>query len=94
MENLLNKVHKFEKINLKNDGILGFPANLEKQVFVPNSKFEETRRSLRPVESRPGMMYGLCRVQKVHKVIISTYFCLQLIKTPIYKLAEFLVLTL
>ena len=32
MENLLHDVHKFEKINLKNDGILRFAVNKEKWV--------------------------------------------------------------
>ena len=32
MENLLNDKQKFEKINLKNDGILSFAVNQEKRV--------------------------------------------------------------
>ena len=31
MENLLNAIRKFEKINLKNDGILNFAINQEKR---------------------------------------------------------------
>ena len=33
MENLLNDTQKFEKNNLKNDGILNFAINQEKQHF-------------------------------------------------------------
>ena len=49
-------------------------------------------RSLKPVGTRPGIMYGLC---KVHKDIIDN--CppfrpiLSAINTPTYKLAKFLV---
>ena len=32
MENFLNDVHRFENINLKNDGNLSFPFNQEKRV--------------------------------------------------------------
>ena len=32
MDNLLNDRQKFEKINLKNDGILNFAINQEKRV--------------------------------------------------------------
>ena len=55
MENLVNDTQKFEKINLKNDGILNFAVNQEKRVenilknlFASNSTSDETRRSLKP----------------------------------------------
>ena len=55
MENLVNGTQKFEKINLKNDGILNFAVNQEKRVenilknlFASNSISDETRRSLKP----------------------------------------------
>ena len=99
MENLLNDTEKFEKINLKNDGILNFAINQEKRVdnilkklVASNSISEETRRSLKPVGTRPGIMYGLC---KVHKDIIDN--CppfrpiFSAINTTTYKLAKFLV---
>ena len=99
MDNLLNDTRKFEKINLKNDGILNFAINQEKRVenilkklVASNSISEETRRSLKPVGTRPGIMYGLC---KVHKDIIDN--CppfrpiFSAINTTTYKLAKFLV---
>ena len=68
MDNLLNDTRKFEKINLKNDGILNFAINQEKRIdnilkklVASNSISEETRRSLKPVGTRPGIMYGLCK---------------------------------
>ena len=99
MDNLLNDTRKFEKIDLKNDGIFNFAINQEKRVdnilkklVASKSIYEETRRSLKPVGTRPGIMYGLC---KVHKDIIDN--CppfrpvLSAINTPTYKLAKFLV---
>ena len=59
---------------------------------MSNSISEETRRSLKPVGTRPGIMYGL---YKVHKDIIDNCLpfrpILSAINTPIYKLAKFLV---
>ena len=99
MDNLLNDTRKFEKINLKNDGILNFAINQEKRVdnilkkhVAPKSISEETRRSLKPVGTRPCIMYGLCKVRKdivdncpPFRPILSA------INTPTYKLAKFLV---
>ena len=73
MENLLNDTRIFEKNDLKNDGILKFAVNQEKPVgnilkkFVAsNSISEKRRRFLKPVGTRPVIMYGL---SKVHKYI-------------------------
>ena len=75
MEKLLNDTWKFEKRNLKNDGILDFVVNQEKHVdkilknlVASNSISEEKRRSLKSVGTRPSIMYRLC---KVHKHIIN-----------------------
>ena len=100
MENLLlNETRKFEKFNLKNDGVLNFPVNQEKLVdnilknlFASNSISEETRTSLKAVRTKPGIMYGIC---KVRKDIIDNYphfrSILSAINTPTYKLPKFLV---
>ena len=71
MENLLNDKQKFEKINLKNDGILSFAVNQEKRVenvkkklVASNSISQETRRFIKPTESSPCVMHGLCKTQK------------------------------
>ena len=64
MENILNETQKFEKINLKNDGIWNFVNqekrvdNIFKNLAASNSISEETRRSLKPVT------YGLCKILK------------------------------
>ena len=99
MVNRLNDRGKFEKTNLKSDGILNFTINQEKSVgnilkklVTSSSISEETRRSLKPVGTRPGIMYGLC---KVHGDIIDN--CpsfrpfLSAIYTPTSKLAKFFV---
>ena len=99
MENLLNDTRKFEKFNLKNDGILNFAVNQEKRVdnilkklVASNSISEEKSRYLKPVGTRPCVMYGLC---KVHRDIIDN--CppfrptLSAINTPTYRSAKFLV---
>ena len=60
MENLLNDTRKLENINLKDYGILNFSFNQEKYVdnilkelVASNSISEETRRSLKPVTTKP-----------------------------------------
>ena len=57
-----------------------------------NSTSEETRKYLKPVGTRPDIIYGLCRG---HKEIIDNYLpfrsILSAINTPTFKLAKFLV---
>ena len=63
-----------------------------KKLVASVNIFEETWRSFKPVGTRPGIMFGLC---KVHKDIIDN--CppfrpiLSAINTPTYKSAKFLV---
>ena len=89
---------KLKKINLKKWNFV-FAVNQQKHVdnifkkiFVSNSISEETRRSLKPIWTRPGIMCGLC---KVHKDIFNNCLLfrpvLSAINTPSYKLAKFLV---
>ena len=56
--------------------------NTFKTLVATNSISEETRKSLKPVRTRPGIMYGLC---KVHKDIIDNCLPFQpiLILVPI-----------
>ena len=75
--NLLNDTRKFNKFSIKSDWILDFVANQEKYVdnilkklVVSNSIYEKTRKSLKPVGTRPARTYGLC---KVHKDIIHNF---------------------
>ena len=97
MENLLNDTWKFEKINLKNDGISNFAVNQEKRVdnILKNllclmAYLKEQGDLLHQLG--PGIMQRLCKVQKdiidncpPFRPILSA------INTPTYKLAKFLV---
>ena len=99
IENHLNETIKFEKVNLKNNGILGFAFNQEKRIddifkklVASSSTSEETRRSLKLIGTKPGIMYRLC---KIHNNVVVNCPPFQLISsainTPTYKLAKFLV---
>ena len=71
MENLLSDQRTFERVNLKNDAFLNFVVNQEKRIDTifknlvdNNSMSKEMRKSVKPVGTRPGTMYGLCKVHK------------------------------
>ena len=71
MENFLSDQSKFYKIALKDDNFLNFITSQEKctdkiyKKFVDsNSISEETRRHLKPVRTRPEIMYGYCKKNK------------------------------
>ena len=99
MENLLSDERKFERVTLKNDTFLNFVVNQEKRIDTifknlvdSNSMSKEMCKSINPVGTRPGTMYGLCKVQKQEvdgcppfKPILSA------LQTPTYNLAKFLV---
>ena len=98
MENLLNDTREFEKINVKNNGILNFAVKQEKRVgnvlkklVAANSISEETWKSFKPVGTRPGIMYGLCKVHKDIDNWPSFLSILSAISTPTYNLAKSLV---
>ena len=84
---------------MKDDTLLNVAIDHEKHVDKVLKKFvesksmtEKTRKSLKPVGTRPGIMYGSC---KVHKASVGN--CppfrpiLTALNTPTYKLAKFLV---
>ena len=67
MENLLSN----ERVTLKNDAFLNFVVNQGKHIDTifknlvdSNSMSKEMRKSIKPVGTRPGTMYGLCKVHK------------------------------
>ena len=95
----LSDQKKFSKVSLKDDTLLNFAINQEKRVDKVLKKFvesksmtEKARKSLKPVGTRPGIMYGSC---KVHKASVGNYPpfrpILSALNTPTYKLAKFLV---
>ena len=99
MENLLSDHRKFEKVTLKNDAFLNFVVNQEKHIdtiFINlvdcNSMSKEMRKFVKPVGTRPGIMYGNCKVHKQQVDGCPPFQPILLtLQTPTYNLAKFLV---
>ena len=98
MENFLSDQRKFLKTAVKDDNFLNFITSQEKgigkiykKLVDSNSIFEETRRHLKPVGTRPGIMYGSCKVHKKCVDFCPPFSLLSALKTPTYKLAKDLV---
>ena len=98
MESLLSNKTKFEKVDTKK-GLLNFTVNHEKRIieYLKSLKSSgalsvEQHKKIEAVGSRPGVLYGFC---KVHKNIVDR--CppfrpiLSAIGTPSYKVPKFLV---
>ena len=71
MENILSDQKKFEKVTLKNDVFLNFVVNQEKRIDIifknlvdSNSMSKKMRKFVKPVGTRPGIMYGNCKEHK------------------------------
>ena len=99
MENLLSDQRKFERVTLKNDAFLNFVVNQEKRkdtifknLVNSNSMSKEMRKSVKPVGTRPGTMYGLCKVHKQEVDGCPPFRpLLSALQTPKYNLAKLLV---
>ena len=98
IEKILDDATKFEKVKVKK-GILNFSINHEKRINgylksleKSGSLITDQYKKIKAIESKPGILYGLC---KVHKAIIDVCppfrAILSAIGTPSYKLAKFLV---
>ena len=61
-----------------------------KKLVTSNSISEETRRSLKPVGSWSGIMYGLCKIHKDIDNCPPFVSILSAINNPTYKLAKFI----
>ena len=98
MENILKDNTKFEKVDIKTR-TLNFQVNHEKHINEilkglksSGSLSDKQYKKIKAVGSRPGVLYGLC---KVHNGIVDA--CppfrpiLPAIVTPTYKIAKFLV---
>ena len=98
IEKILDDARKFEKVKIKK-GILNFSINHERRINDYLKSLEKSGslttdqyKKIIEIGSRPGILYGLC---KVHKSIIDV--CppfrpiLLATGTPSYKLAKFLV---
>ena len=64
MDTILSNQNRFTIVNLKDDTLLNFDVNQEKQVETrlveSNSITEKNKKSLKPVGSRPGVMCSSC----------------------------------
>ena len=82
MNNIFSYQKKFIMINMNDDTLLNFAINQEKHVdkvlekrVELSSMTEKKKKSLKPVCSRPGVMYGSC---KAHRTSVEN--CLSLPK--------------
>ena len=81
METILSDLNKFEKVSIKK-GILNFSINHEKNMNNYLKRLEksgslstEQYKKIKAVGSRPGILYGLC---KVHKPLLRSVHHLDL----------------
>ena len=101
MENILKDQNKFEKVKIKTR-ILNFQVNHEKRIneYLKSLKNSgslsvEQYKKKKAIGSRPGFLYGLCKVRKAIVDICPPFRpILSAIGTPTYKIAKFLVLLL
>ena len=99
VNDILSDQNKFTKVNMKDDTLLNFAINQGKHVdkvlkkFVESKRMtEKTRKFLKPVGTRPYMMYGSCKVYKVSVGNCPPFRpLLSALNTPTYKLSKFLV---
>ena len=99
MENFLSDQSKFQKTAVKDDNFLNFTTSQEKRIgkickklVDPNSMPEETQTDLKPVGTRPGIMYGSCKAHKKCAHGCPPFrLILCALQTPTYKLAKYLV---
>ena len=98
LENILKEQSKFEKVKIKTR-ILNFQVNHEKRIneYLKSLKNSGSLsmgqyKKIKAVGSRPGLLYGLC---KVHEAIVDTCSpfrpILSAIGAPTYKITKFLV---
>ena len=92
-------MNKFERATLKNDAFLNFVVNQEKCIDTifknlvdSNGMSKELGKFIKPVGTRPGTMYGLCKVHKQEVDGCPPFRpILSALQTPRYNIAKFLV---
>ena len=94
VNDILSDQNKFNKVSLKDGTCYQSRKTVDKvlkKLVESKSMIEKTKKCLKPVGTRPGVMYGSC---KVHKASVGN--CppfrpiLSALNTPIYKSAKFL----
>ena len=99
IKSLLSDNTKFIPLNIDQSKWLNYIVNLEKKLKEHfktlengNKISEDEFKSICPIGTRPGILYGQ---PKVHKTVINNIPqfrpLLLAIKTPVYKLAKYLV---
>ena len=72
MNDILSDQKKFSKVSLKDDTLLNITINKEKldkilkKLVESKGITEKTRQFLKPVYTRPGVMYSSCKVHKAN----------------------------
>ena len=98
IEEILNDNSKFSKLDIPAGKEINHIVNLEKR-FTSELKLlkgkeiigKSTYKSIKPVGSRPGILYGSCKINKETSNEVPPFHpILSAIKTPTYKLAKFL----
>ena len=99
MESFLSDQSKFQKTAVKDNNFLNFITSQEKRINKickkladSNSMSEETPRHLKPVGTRPGIMYGSWKMhKKCADVCPPLRPILSALQTPTYKFVNYLV---
>ena len=97
MERILSDFNKFEKVSIKKS-ILNFTINHEKSIYNYLKRLEKSgtlstkqHKKIKAVGSRPGILYGLCKVHKAITDVCPPFIpILSAIGNPSYKLAKIL----
>ena len=94
MENILKDNTKFEKVDVKTR-TLNFQVNHEKRINEilkslksTGSLSDKQYKKIKVVGSRPGVLYGLCKIDKAIVDVCLDLYCLQL-EHPLIKLRSF-----
>ena len=99
INNTLSDQKKFTTVNLKGDTLLNFSVNEEKHVgkvlkklVESNSIIGKTRKLLKPVGSRPGVMYDSCTAHEASVANYPSFWpILSALDTPTYNPTKYLV---
>ena len=98
IEEILNDNSKFSKLDIPAGKEINHIVNLEKRVTSELKLLKDkeiidksTYKSIKPVGSRPGILYGSSKIQKETRNGLPPFRpILSAIDTPTYKLAKFL----
>ena len=95
MEKILSDQVKFQKATAKDEKFLNFVTRIFKKLVDSKSLSRKTQRHLKPLGTRPGIMYGSCKVyKKCASSCLPFRPILSALKIPTCKLAKHLVPTL